>query len=158
MPEGAGSPAQAHPSGGQGMPQSPSTAGLSVPDLRQCHYVRPAHYAVAVVDGHGRIASRSPLRALGWEPGTVVAFTVDGNRLITAARSTTPPQQGSTAPRRTITACGQLNLPVLTRRRAGITSGDRLLLAADEHAGLLWICPPKVLALILYPYTQAGQP
>lgn len=156
MPEGAGSPAQVQLTGGQGMPRNPPIPGLAVPDLRQRHYVRPAHYAVAVVDGHGRIASRSPLRALGWEPGTVVAFTVDGNRLITAARSIAP-QQGSTAPRRMITPCGQLNLPVLTRRRAGIASGDRLLLAADEHSGLLWICPPKVLALILHPYTQVEQ-
>lgn len=161
MPKVAASPAPAAPhTVSRRMPQDPSIPGMTVPNLRQRHYAPPAHYAVAIVDGHGRIAATSALDALGWEPGTVIAFTVDDNRLITAVRSTALSQRQSTAPRRAITPRGHLNLPVLTRRRADITSGDRLLLAADDHTGSLGIYPPKALALILQPYTthRAQQP
>jgi bifunctional DNA-binding transcriptional regulator/antitoxin component of YhaV-PrlF toxin-antitoxin module len=137
---------------GQHIPQDPSIPRMAVPDLLQRHYVPPSHYAVAAVDGHGRIAATFPLRILGWRPGTEVAFTVDDNRLITAACSAALTPQQSTAPRRVITPGGHLNLPIVTRRRAGMSSSDRVLLAADERTGLLWICPPKTLALILQPY------
>jgi bifunctional DNA-binding transcriptional regulator/antitoxin component of YhaV-PrlF toxin-antitoxin module len=130
-----------------------SRLGMPVPDLLQRRFVRPAHYVVTVVDGHGRIAAMSPLRTLGWKPGTVIAFTVDASRLITATRIEGPAQRGDTAPRREITARGHLNLPLTTRRRADVVTGDRLLIAADTDTHLLWVIPSKTLALILEPYT-----
>lgn len=134
------------------MPHHPASSRLPVPDLPQRDYVRPAHYTVAVVDGHGRVATTTPLRFLGWRPGAVVAFTVETNRLITATRVDGAVQPPGTAPCRTITPRGHLNLPVITRRRSGITRDDRLLLAADPDAGILWMVPPKALALILQPH------
>nr|WP_221381851.1 AbrB/MazE/SpoVT family DNA-binding domain-containing protein [Actinoplanes polyasparticus] len=124
-----------------------------MPVLLQSRYVRPAFYSVTVVDGHGRIAATTPLRALGWTPGTVLEFGVDANRLITAFRIEGPPPPGSTAPRREVTPRGHLNLPAAIRRRADISTGDRLLTAADTNAGILRLLPPKVLALILHAYT-----
>jgi hypothetical protein len=135
------------------VPQHPASSRLPVPDLPQRDYVRPAHYMVAIVDGHGRVATTTALRVLGWTPGAVVAFTVETNRLITATRVDGAVRPPGTAPCRKITPRGHLNLPVITRRRAGITRGDRLLLAADPDTGILWIFPPKVLALILQPHT-----
>ena len=134
------------------IPHEPSPPRMSVPELPPHDYVRPDHYTVAIIDGHGRVATTAPLRALGWGPGRVIAFTVDGNRLITAT-PIDPARPGSTSPRRGITPRGHLNLPIVTRRRAGLTGGDRLLLAADPNTGVLRIFPPHTLALILRPYT-----
>ena len=135
------------------MPHHPSPPRLPVPDLPQRDYIPPAHYTVAVVDGHGRVATTTALRVLGWTPGAVVVFTVETNRLITATCIDGPAQPIGTAPRRTITPRGHLNLPVITRRRAGITRDDRLLLVADTDTDTLWMVAPKALALILQPHT-----
>lgn len=135
------------------VPHHPASPRLPVPDLPQRDYIRPAHYTVAVVDGHGRVAVTTPLRVLGWTPGAVVAFTVETNRLITATCINSPAPPPGTAPRRKITPRGHLNLPVITRRRAGITRDDRLLLVADTDTGTLWMIPPNALALILQPHT-----
>ena len=131
---------------------------MPMPDLPQPRFVRPAYYAVTVVDGHGRIAATSPLRTLGWKPKTVMAFAVAANRLITATRIEDAAQRADTAPRREITARGHVNLPLTTRRRADIVAGDRLLIAADTDTRTLWIFPPKTLALILHPYTHGQNP
>lgn len=142
------------------LPQQSVLSRLPVPDLLQSHFVRPAYYTVTVVDGHGRIAATSPLRTLGWTPGTVLAFGVDANRLITVTRTEGSSQPANTAPRREIGPRGHLNLPATTRRRAGIVTGDRLLIAADTNTDILWVLPPQALALILHVYTtgQDQQP
>ncbi|MFI5896598.1 hypothetical protein ACIA5D_41515 [Actinoplanes sp. NPDC051513] len=130
-----------------------SSPRMPMPDLLQTRFVRPLYYFVTVVDGHGRIAARSPLRTLGWKPGTAVAFIVDASRLITAIRVEDLAQRGDTAPRREVTARGHLNLPVTTRRRADLVTGDQLLVVADTRAGILWAFPPKTLALVLHSCT-----
>lgn len=149
--------APGHAAGRESQHHAPRQEGFSspipVPVLLQSRYVRPAFYSVTVVDGHGRIAATSPLRALGWTPGTVLEFRVDANRLISASRVEGPSPPASTAPRREVTPRGHLNLPAPTRRRADVITGDRLLTAADTSTGILWILPPKVIALILHAYT-----
>src|SRR4051794_11457916 len=109
-------PARMSPHGQESM----SRPSMPMPDLLQPRFVRPVHYSVTVVDGHGRIAARSPLRLLGWKPGAVIAFTVDASRLITAIRIEDLTPRDATAPRREVTVRGHLNLPITTRRRADL--------------------------------------
>jgi hypothetical protein len=135
------------------VPYQHSPHALVMPELPQWDYVKPAHYTVAIIDGHGRVATTTPLRALGWMPGDPITFSTDTNRLITATRIDDPTQPRGTAPTRKVTPRGHLNLPIITRRRAGLAADDHLLLAADTTTGKLWIVPPKILASILQPYT-----
>ncbi|KUL22837.1 hypothetical protein [Actinoplanes awajinensis] len=132
---------------GYEIPREQPVSGVTVPVVALLPRVHPDHYAVTVVDGHGRMGAAASLQLLGWESGALIFFTVE-DRLITAAAvagSVVP----TTAPRRVITARGHLNLPANIRRRAGIVGGDRLLLVADAQIGSLRIYSPKVLALVL---------
>ncbi|HEX5204202.1 MAG TPA: hypothetical protein VFW27_30100 [Actinoplanes sp.] len=126
---------------------------MPIPDLAQPRFVRPAHYSVTVIDGHGRVSAMASLRTLGWKPRALITFEVDARHLVSVTRCKEPAQIGGTAPCRQITARGHLNLPLTIRRRADIGPGDRLLIAADTVTNLLWIFPPKTLALILQPHT-----
>jgi len=126
---------------------------VPLPDLSPSDYVRTAHYSVTVVDRNGRIAVTSPLRALGWASGTLLAFSVDAGRVIAVTRVEGLAEIGDTAPRRKVTPRGFVNLPVITRRRAGIVNGDRLLLLANAQPGALLILAPAALAVMLHHHT-----
>ncbi|GAA2470637.1 hypothetical protein Ahu01nite_080050 [Winogradskya humida] len=133
---------------------------LPIPDVSPSNYIRPAHYSVTAVDGNGRIAVTSPLRALGWPPGTLLAFSLGTDRVIAVTRVEEPAEIEDTAPRREVTPRGFVNLPVIIRRRAGVISGDRLLVAANAEAGVLLILTPTAVAMMLHRYTndQGRQP
>jgi bifunctional DNA-binding transcriptional regulator/antitoxin component of YhaV-PrlF toxin-antitoxin module len=60
---------------------------------------------------------------------------------------------GDTAPRRKVTSRGFVDLPVITRRRAGIVNGDRLLILANAQPGALLVLAPMALAVMLHHYT-----
>ncbi len=140
------------------IPHQRAVPGLTVPDLAHRRHVQPAHYAMSVIDTHGRIASSPTVEELAWEPGNAIAFTVDNDGLITACRCTAENPPPSTAPQSTVDPRRHITLPALTRRRAGITTGDRLLLSTDHRTELLAIYPPGLLTAILREHSDTQMP
>jgi hypothetical protein len=117
--------------------------------------VVPDLYGVSTVDNHGRIAARTLLHLLRWEPGDTIVFSISEQQVITATRAS--PKIDSAAPARTIRQRGHLHLPANIRHRAALTTGDRLLLAADR-IGTLRIFPAQLLAQILNQHQTSRQP
>lgn len=95
-----------------------------------------AVYGVTALDCHGRIADRVVLRALGWAPGTRLEIT--GARDVVTVRAS-----GQGASR--VTPQGHVRLAAEVRHCCGVRTGDRVLLIADPHAGVLRVVPPAVL-------------
>lgn len=85
-------------------------------------------YVVSAVDKSGRMADRHVIRAMGWAPGTRLSIR---ERAGTLAVSPAPDGVHRIDDR------GYLLLPLAVRRWCHLTTGDRLLLAADPAAGVL---------------------
>jgi hypothetical protein len=110
-------------------PHTRPARGLPVPALA----MPPArssnvYYVVTTVDGRGRLADRSPLRELCWNPGRPIEVVVFPGGLLAAAQP-----NGTLA----VTKDGHLRLPADLRRSLRLQAGDRLLVAAEAGRGLL---------------------
>jgi hypothetical protein len=83
---------------------------------------------VTSMDLYGRLADRTPILALNWHPGTHIEFGVN-------------PEAGTIVVRRggtgRVSRQGRLRLPAHIRRQFRLAAGDRLLIAALAHHGLL---------------------
>jgi hypothetical protein len=97
-------------------------------------------YVFSAVDRSGRVADRSIVRALAWAPGT---------RLDIRERTGVMVVRAATDGVHRISDRGHLLLPLAARRWCRITTGDRLLLAADPATGLLMVHPLPVLDRLL---------
>ncbi|GAA2369583.1 hypothetical protein [Dactylosporangium salmoneum] len=97
---------------------------------------RAWHYAVSTIDNRGRVAETSVVRALGWVAGTRLHVREQG-RLIVAILD----EQGVFQISRT----GHLLIPVAVRRWAGLTPGDRVLLAGDQDRNMIVVHPPEAI-------------
>lgn len=103
-----------------------------------------AHYTVTAMDARGRLADRSSLAALGWQPGLPVCFRViTGGVLVVAA-----PDGGPSA----VTRQGHLRLPAPLRHLFRLRAGDRLLVAAFPGPGYLIAHPVTALDRMLLDY------
>ena len=125
---------------------------LPIPVLVDAGPQVETRHVVTPVDRDGRLADRSLLTLLGWSPGVEIALTVEPGPIVTAK----PGAGVQVDPR------GHLHLPIAVRHAYGITPGDRVLLAADRHAGELLIIPGRVLTKMIDAYRhapgQAGAP
>jgi AbrB family looped-hinge helix DNA binding protein len=121
--------------------------GLPLPQVSPTRHHRAMRFAMAGIDGHGRIASRFLRDVLGWMPGQQVdlSLTTDHMVIATAVPVTSPSRDAQAV----TSDLGRLVIPAAIRRRAGIRPGDRLLLAADNDPNTLHIYPPMVLTLML---------
>jgi hypothetical protein len=108
--------------------------------------VEPFVYGFAAVDCHGRVGDRTTVRALGWPPGTRLDIREQGGLILVTA--------GQRAVFK-VTTQGYLGLPATVRRWCGLTSGDRVLLAADPARGLLVVHPPAALDVMIAQYHAA---
>jgi hypothetical protein len=88
----------------------------------------PIHYALTIIDSHGRCADRSPLRSLQWPPGHHLAFTVREGAVHVVADPAGP---------YVTTRQGHLRFPAAVRHRCGMEVGERILLAALPTARVL---------------------
>lgn len=86
------------------------------------------HYALTIIDSHGRCADRSPLRSLQWPPGHHLAFTAGEG----AVRVVADPAGPCVTTRQ-----GHLRFPAAVRHRCGMEVGERVLLAALPTARVL---------------------
>ena len=86
----------------------------------------PRYCAVTTVNERGRVADRTPLKALGWEAGTPVTIAMIPSAGVIVVR------RGGTG---AVTLQGHLRLPADIRHGCRIRGGDRLLVVAHpaEH-------------------------
>jgi hypothetical protein len=102
--------------------------GLPLPPLPQPMPTPSLYYALTPIDDRGRLADRSPIRALGWSPGEPITISVIQQAVIAIS-------QPSGA--ESITRQGHLRLPARIRHMCRLISGDRLLVAAAPATGLI---------------------
>lgn len=95
-----------------------------------------AVHGLAAVDRRGRIADRTVLHALGWQPGTRLAIRETHRLLLIQADA-----HGVFS----VTNQGHLRLPASIRHHCSLVPGDRVLLAAAPDRGLLVVHPPAAL-------------
>ena len=94
------------------------------------------HCVVTPVGRDGRLADRSVLTAMGWTASRTVAMAVEPGPIVVVR----PGEAIHIGVRR------QLRVPLPIRRRCGISTGDRLLVAADRSRGELIVIPMPVVA------------
>ena len=97
-------------------------------------------YALTAVDKSGRVADRGILAELGWRPGT---------RLDAREQAGMITVQVAEDGRCRVDGRGYLILALSVRRWCRLGTGDRLLLVADRHAGVLTGYPLPVLDRLL---------
>jgi hypothetical protein len=111
-------------------------------------------YGIGRIDASGRIADRAVISALGWRGGDRLTLTADAG-VVTARRD---PGGMITLPAR-----AYITVPAALRRRCGLHSGDRVLLAALLHedtltAYSLAVVDQAIRAHGAHPNTQGETP
>lgn len=96
--------------------------------------------ALTPIDNRGRLADRSPIRAIGWPPGQPITISVVQETVVVISGST-----GTES----ITGQGHLRLPAHVRHLCRLTPGDRLLVAAAPGPGVLVAYTMPLLESIL---------
>lgn len=114
-----------------GLPLAPLPTPTPMPSL---------YYTVTPVDTRGRLADRSPIRALGWRPEQPITITVIQQAIVVTA------QAGGAD---SVTRQGHLRLPARIRHACRLSSGDRLLVAAAPTPGVLVVYTVALLESIL---------
>jgi hypothetical protein len=128
-------------------PRQPTRRDSGLPVAQLSLPVQPSsnHYLVTTVDDRGRLADRSALRLLAWEPGSVLRFTV-----LHGAIMVSPAPDGI----RSVTRQGHLRLPAPVRRACDISRGDRLLVLASRDQKLLVVYTASILDSVLLTHHQ----
>ena len=123
-------------------PVMANDVGLPVPALREP--AREPQYlcVVSVLDSSGRIADRSPIRALGWAPGQRIDIrAVDGVVEVRASGVGTS----------LIAKNGHLRIPVAVRRLVRLSVGDRVLVLAHSRGDAIFGYTMDAVAALIRP-------
>ncbi|WP_143021424.1 hypothetical protein [Prauserella marina] len=129
-----------------GAPQTrQQTKSLPVAALLESVQSSALYFVVTTMDARGRLADRSPLRALGWTPGSAITITAVGRAVIAATRSAGP---------NAITHQGHLRLPAPIRHACRLDTGARLLVAASPVRDLLAVYPGSSVEASLLAYHE----
>jgi hypothetical protein len=89
---------------------------------------RSRYLATTTIDDRGRLADRTPLKVLGWEPGRSLTIATLPEPGIVVVRGDGP---------NAVTRQGHLRLPAEVRRGCRLAGGDRLLVAAHPDHDVL---------------------
>ncbi len=119
-----------HRTHGGGLPLAPLFPPMSSPSL---------YCAVTPIDDRGRLADRSPIRAVGWSPGQPVTISVTHESIV-IVRPGGP---------ESITWQGHLRLPARIRHMCRVSSGDRVLVVISPVTDLIVVYPMVSLGAIL---------
>ena len=114
--------------------------GLPVPRLATPPNRDSTYYTVTATDVWGRLADRSPLQRLHWQPGLPLAVSIAQGAILVI-----PHRDG----RHTVTRQGHLRLPASVRRVCRLEAGDRLLPAACPARNFLVAYPMFVVDAML---------
>ncbi|WP_280345128.1 hypothetical protein [Nocardia abscessus] len=96
--------------------------------------------SVRRVDAKGRVIEKTLLPALGWRPGVRLGYKFEGKVVIVGSFG---------GPELWITATGDLRLPAPFRRKAGLHTADRILLAANLAEGVLLMFGPGAVDVMI---------
>jgi hypothetical protein len=105
-----------------GRPSAMHGPGLPVARLTAARRSSSVCYALTKIDDRGRLADRSLIRVLRWEPGRLVQLTVVPEGAVLVA--------SGAGGRHWINGQGHLRLPASVQRSCGLEPGDQVLLAA----------------------------
>ncbi|WP_157362087.1 hypothetical protein [Haloechinothrix halophila] len=94
-------------------------------------------YRIAALGERGRVAEQAVVRALGWEPGQRLQFSLVSNTAVAVH----PDAAGMF----TLARRGHIPLPVAARRWCHLQAGDRVLLAAAADRGVLIVYTARAL-------------
>lgn len=128
-------------------PRQPTTGGLPIARLAKPFGMSAARHVITPIDGHGRLADRSVLRAMQWAPGTPLRMRPGPEIVVVAV--------DHSAPMANVNRQGHLWLPAAIRRANRLDAGDRLLVVALPDAGLLAIFPVVQLDRMVLGWLQA---
>ena len=128
------------------LPLAGPAAALSVP--------ADVVYGTGRIDASGRVTDQAISCALGWREGDRLTLTADPG-VVTARRD---PRGMITVPAR-----GCLAIPAVLRRRCGLRTGDRVLLAAVPGQDMLAaysfaVVDQAIRAHGVFPHAPGGQP
>lgn len=118
-------------------------SGLPVPRLVAPGSRDSTYYTVTAIDVWGRLAGRSPLQRLHWQPGLPLAMSITQRVALVI-----PHRDG----RHAVTREGRLRLPASVRRVCCLNAGDRLLLAACPARNFLVAYPMFIVDAMLLAY------
>lgn len=124
-------------------------AGLPVAPLRLPSPSPSLYCAVTPIDDRGRLADRSPIRAVGWPPGQPITISVVQHTVVVISQSNGV---------ESLTRQGHLRLPAHVRHICRLTSGDRLLVAAAPGTGVLVAYTMPLLESILLTHHLSAPP
>lgn len=124
-------------------PTSQQTKSLPVATLLEPVQGGTLYFVVTTIDSRGRLADRSPLRVLGWNPDCTITITTVGRAVIVATRSAGPDA---------VTRQGHLRLPARVRHACHLGTGARLLVAASPDRDLLAAYPVSSVEASLLAY------
>lgn len=141
-------------------PGAPGPVGLPLASLLTYAPDSHARYVVTAVDARGRLADASPVRALGWPPGTPVVLHVVQGAVVVVTRAVTHNagpgrQEGPRRERHMITRQGHLRLPAHVRHGCRLDPGARLLVAAHPDSAVLVAFTTRVLDGVLRAYYES---
>lgn len=105
-----------------------SRSGLPLAKPVQRRRISSIYYCITVVDSRGRLADRSALYVMQWSAAQPIDFAVGSETVIITGKKSSVWR---------ITKQGHLRLPPNIRYALGISASDRLVVAADKHAGKL---------------------
>lgn len=115
-----------------GLPLAPLPTPVPPPSL---------HYTVTPIDARGRLADRSPVRTLGWQPGQPITITAARRAILVTA---------VIGGAESITRQGHLRLPAHLRHAFHLSTGERLLVAAAPTPAVLIVHTLALLESIFF--------
>lgn len=129
---------------------STGAAGLPLAPLFSPLPASSLYCVVTPIDNRGRLADRSPIRAMRWQPRQTLTISATQGMAIIVAQL-----HGAEC----ITARGHLRLPTHIRYMCGITPGDRVLVAAMPGHDLIAVYTmPMVESILLRHHTAVDAP
>ncbi|MEV4139876.1 hypothetical protein AB0J72_47920 [Dactylosporangium sp. NPDC049742] len=102
--------------------------GLLAPRGATAQAFTSIYCVVTTIDDRGRLADRSPVKALGWAAGQPVTSQPAQDHVMLAADAAGDPA---------VNRQGFLRLPIPVRRMLQLTAGDRLLVVTDATEDLM---------------------
>lgn len=129
---------------------STDTAGLPLVRLFSPLPAPSLYCVITPVDNRGRLADRSPIRAMKWQPRqSLTIFAAPGMAVIVAQPNGVE----------CITVRGHLRLPANVRHLCRIAPGDRVLgVAAPENDLIVVYTMPLLESILLSHHTAADTP
>ncbi|GAA2397134.1 AbrB/MazE/SpoVT family DNA-binding domain-containing protein [Dactylosporangium salmoneum] len=121
-----------------GPPQVPPA--LPMPALPELSQADVGYWLITTLDDAGRLANRSPVRALGWTAGQRLQASVHP-AIGYVSRADTGPLA--------VAARGHVRLPAAMRHRLGLACGDRVLVAVRLEQDALVVYPLPIVASLL---------